>query len=249
MGGLRASRRGRNRADGTDGNAGATARAGLGRQLRHERPATHRPKANGAGGTGVTAGLAINPLERQAGRPDGNGMIEAGGKPIGEHRLGTALRAGAAESAFRHGKIEKRHSIDKTDNAGRTVFDALPAARAVCKPAFRNPGRANTGDRGAPATAQKHPPGKDLLRHDRPSMTGRTRRAVEDLKHPDEETITADHTDSDDRPDAESKDKERNKLPSPSRYGLLRRQLFRGDLRQGTCPPIPFSAAILALPP
>jgi len=59
-----------------------------------------------------------------------------------------------------------------------------------------------------------------------PSMSGRAWRPVDDLEHPDEEAIAADHADSDDRPDAEGENEEGDQLPAPAGARDLRTYLF-----------------------
>ncbi len=57
-------------------------------------------------------------------------------------------------------------------------------------------------------------------------MPKRAGRAVNDLQHPYDEAVTADHADGDQRPDAKGKNKKCQKLLAPARSRLLLSQVL-----------------------
>lgn len=134
-------------------------------------------------------------------------------------RLGTGVGAGIAKGAFALFGNQQDGIVADCQDILRTGIDALPATRAGGK-IFRQCPRRQCAQRqslrvaGKQATAGYAGMGWHIA-----SVRRRPRRPVQDLQHPDQEPVSADGANGDNRPDPEGQDKECHDFAKPAGGG------------------------------
>ena len=194
------------RAGGTNADARPASAAGVLVQFWKKGTANAWPEVYRLLGTGVEAGLAGDAGLRKAGRRYGDRMRESSRRVCAEHGLRAGLRAFTAKGAFSDGEIESRKGVNERNNACRASFDAGCAARACIKTMVRHAWRPDAQGRNGAALQKIAAAQIAGVVHRRPSMqaVGRSRRAEDNLPHPDEETVSADRANCCNRPNAKS---------------------------------------------